>query len=135
VSVDLGPSTNQTVEITSVIECPDTSESLTYTQTVPVTTSSISRQQISLVPLQYFAAATTSGRTLKVTISRIAGEGNDDADYGSLVIHNVQLETKAYNIQSLSDNQRLKAFSGSEVNETDTTNNSIDVTTDADTIP
>ena len=65
----------------------------TLTNTVNVRTG-LRRQTINLIPLQPFTGLRKHGRHVRITITRKAGTGNDDANTTSVNIHNLNVKTQ-----------------------------------------
>ena len=75
--------------VTALIE--ETGETLTNTVNVR---TGLRRQTINLIPLQPFTGLRKHGRHVKITITRKAGTGNDDANTTSVNIHNLNVKTQ-----------------------------------------
>jgi len=133
VSCDLGPASDKVVELTTTVTCPDTGDTLENVVEISVA-SSITRQQVALLPLMKFDAANTAGRSLQITITRKPDQGNDTADYSALTIHNIQVESKAHNNQGTATNQKVQAFTGTEQTTDDTDELNLDIRSDASPI-
>lgn len=99
----------------TTLTCEDTGESLTHTHTESLEPSAgitVNRKQITLIPQQFFASAGVEGRRLKATITRKPGQGVDDMNFSSVVIHGVQFENVVHNNQGTPTSENLAAFAG-----------------------
>ena len=122
--------TDSTFSLTTTITCKDTNESISHTHEESMTAAAngISRKSIPLIPQQYFESAGVEGRQLIVSIVRKPEQGNDDADYSSVVIHGVQFENVVHNNQGTPTTENLEAFAGKEK---DTTANGLNMNDDS----
>jgi hypothetical protein len=105
---------DSTFSLTTTITCKETGESITHTHEEAVTAASngISRKKIMLMPQQFFESAGVEGRNLSVSIVRKPNQGNDNANFSSVVIHGVQFENVVHNNQGAPATDNLAAFAG-----------------------
>ena len=75
--------------VTALIE--ETGETITNTVTVR---TGIRRQTVNLIPLQAFTGLRSHGRHVKITVTRKAGTGSDDADTTTVNINNLNIKTQ-----------------------------------------
>jgi len=80
-------STNAVLYVTVTI--PETGK--TFTNEIKVRTG-LSNQSIAIMPLRPIEGLKNAGRNVKVTVTRKAGIGNDDAHTTSLTIHNLEIK-------------------------------------------
>lgn len=71
------------------VSIPETGK--TFTNEIKVKTG-ISNQSIAIMPLRPIEGLKNAGRKIKVTVTRKAGMGNDDANTTSLTIHNLEIK-------------------------------------------
>jgi len=109
---------DSTFSLTTTITCNDTGETITHTHEEAMTAaaSGISRKTIALIPQQFFESAGVEGRSLSVSIVRKPNQGNDDANYSSVIIHGVQFENVVHNNQGTPATDNLAAFAGTGKN-------------------
>jgi hypothetical protein len=130
ISVDLGPTTNKVIELITTVECPDDGTSQSNTITHTITGSSITREKLILFPIQYFAAASTPGRTLKVSITRKPDQGSDTADYSSVILHSVLVNSRTFNNQGQLGADLIQGIVGDEAMTLDLTGINVKQNTD-----
>lgn len=82
-------------EVTTTIECLETSSSVSSTKIVP---QGSTRANITLMPPTYLNGAQTPNNTLKLTVQRKPAQGNDAAGYQTLTIHNLEVKMRRYNL-------------------------------------
>jgi hypothetical protein len=87
-SVSLGGTDAQRATLTVLVECEETSSSLTRSFNVSGNTEKATVTLLSSTPLN---GANVGGNNIKVTISRTPNSGNDDADNSTVVLHSVKV--------------------------------------------
>ena len=107
---------DSTFSLTTTITCKETGESISHTHEEAMTAAAngISRKKIMLIPQQFFESAGVEGRNLSVSIVRKPNQGNDDANFSSVVIHGVQFENVVHNNQGTPATDNLAAFAGTD---------------------
>lgn len=104
VSVDatytMGGTSSSLAVLTTTVECVETGTSKSRTFKVVGNESNKKLTLMGTIPLQGVA---TKGNTVKVTIKRTAGTGDDDASYSSVVIHNLKVNFQRYSTKGRSN--------------------------------
>ena len=77
--------------VTAKVECVETGSS--FTRDITIAQGS-SRTAFNLMPSSHLNGASTSGNTLKVTLSRKPGQGSDAGPYQSIIVHNISLRIR-----------------------------------------
>ena len=122
---------DSTFSLTTTITCKETGESIVHTHEEAMTAAAggVSRKKIMLMPQQFFESAGVEGRNLSVSIVRKPNQGNDNANFSSVVIHGVQLENVVHNNQGTPATDNLAAFAG---NEKETTSDNLNLNSNDD---
>ena len=104
VSVDatytMGGTSSSVAVLTATVECVETGTSKSRTFKIVGNESNKNLALMGTIPLQGVA---TKGNTVKVTIKRTAGTGDDDASYSSVVIHNVKVNFQRFSTKGRSN--------------------------------
>ena len=104
ISVDalysVGGTASSVAVLTVEVECVETAQTQTRTFSVPGNKSKTQLTLMGTIPLQGVA---TKGNTVKVTIKRTPGSGDDDASYSSVVIHNVKVNFQRFSTKGKSN--------------------------------
>tara|TARA_R110002012_G_scaffold9222_1_gene42449 strand:+ start:8352 stop:15455 length:7104 start_codon:yes stop_codon:yes gene_type:complete len=82
--------------LTVEVKCEETGNSKSRTFKV---IGNQEKKKLNLMGTIPLTGVSTKGNTVKVTIKRTAGSGDDDATYSSIVIHNIKVNFQRYSIK------------------------------------
>ncbi len=104
VSVDalytMGGTASSIAVLTVEVECVETSQKQSRTFSIAGNKSNTQVTLMGTIPLQ---GVVTKGNTVKVSIKRTPGSGDDDASYSSVVIHNVKVNFQRFSTKGKSN--------------------------------
>lgn len=81
--------------ITATAECVETGATITRT----ITLSGNHEKKSFPILTGSLDGASTAGNTVKVTMKRTPGAGDDDADYSSVIVHNIGVNFQRFSVK------------------------------------
>ena len=97
--------TNASLYITARVE--ETGKSITHTANLG---TGIRHRVINLLPTNALSGLDTAGNTIRITITRKAGVGDDDANTTSVILHNLDVKMERASAHTRSDSSRFSSF-------------------------
>ena len=94
-------------EITTTVSCKEEGTSISATKIIAQGTV---RQTKMLLPATFLQGASTPNNTLEVKIERRPAQNNDTADYQTLVIHNLSVNLRRYNIPTVAQSRTYQPY-------------------------
>ncbi len=99
--------TSTNIELTMTATCIETNKSVSTTK---VLTGSKNREKILLMPTTLIEGLSTAGNTLKIDITRKPNQGNDNAPYDSLIIHNTSVNLRRLNKPNVAESDNFRPY-------------------------
>ena len=99
--------TSNTIELTMTATCVETNKSVSTTKAL---TGSKNREKILLMPTTLIEGLSTAGNTLKIDITRKPNQGNDNAPYDSLIIHNTSVNLRRLNKPNIAESDNFRPY-------------------------
>jgi len=94
-------------ELTTTVTCSETGSSISNTKII---SQGSNNSNVILLPTTFLDGASTANNTLTVTFERKPAQGNDNAGYQSLVIHNVSVNVRRYNNPTIAQSDTFRGY-------------------------
>ena len=94
-------------ELTLTVECVETAK--TYTRAVSIA-QGLNRQKVTLSPQILLSGASTAGNTLKITLKRTPGQGNDSGPFQTITVHNISLRVRKHSQKADTQTNRFLPY-------------------------
>lgn len=99
--------TSNTIELTMTATCVETNKSVSTTKTI---TGAKNREKTLLMPTTLIEGLSAAGNTLKIDITRKPSQGNDNAPYDSLIIHNTSVNLRRLNKPNVAESDNFRPY-------------------------